>query len=296
MRWSLRSVPIAVLVIILVTLWAVHKDQRGLLDDTAVAAGLPPDFVPDLRRGEELYHLGGCLNCHAGAGDLQSVPAGGTPLHSVVGTFYPPNITPDPATGIGAWSNAEFINAMRQGRAPDGRHYYAAFPYPYYVMTSVADLVHLKAHLDSFSPVTNHTPPHMLDLPFSVRLGNLYWKALFHEPVEFVAAPDQSPEWNLGNAIVNGLGHCGMCHTPKGILFNDDRDRLFAGAPALDNHDTAAPRLAGLDPIKTLNGLDEWSGAISENSPMHAITLAFSQHLPPEYAQAVAIYLADPFP
>jgi len=295
-RILLAGAGTALIIAITVTLGAVWKDQRQLLDDAAVADSLPPGFTPDRHRGEELYHLGGCINCHRGEGEFHSVPSGGTPLHSVVGTFHPPNITPDRITGIGAWSSADFVNAMRQGRAPDGRHYYAAFPYPYYDLTSVVDLLHLKAHLDSLPPVTNTAPPHDLTFPFSIRLGNLYWKVLFHDPGEFVPVPGQSPEWNLGNAIVNGLGHCGMCHTPKGILFNDIPDRLFAGAPPLDRQDEAAPRLAGLDPVETLNGLDEWSGAISEQSPMHAVTLAFSHHLPRAYAEAVAIYLANPFP
>ncbi len=286
----------AAILVVAGVLWAVWQDHRRLLDDSAVGAQLPIGFTPDPQRGQILYHLGGCINCHRGADEEDATPSGGQPLHSVIGIFYPPNITPDQATGIGAWSEADFINAMRQGRAPDGRHYYAAFPYPYYTQTSVADLLHLKAYLDSLPAVTRTAPDHDLTLPFSLRAGNLLWKALFHDGDDFIPTPDRSPEWNLGKAIVNGLGHCGLCHTPKGLLFNDRQGQLFAGAPALDAEGKPAPRLAGLEPVAILNGLDEWSGAVSATSSMHAVTLAFSRHLPPAYAEAVAAYLADPSP
>ena len=294
-RYLLATVAAIVLGTSALAGWAYWSDRQNHLDPGEIRHQLPEDFIPDPARGEYLYHLGGCLDCHRSGrddGSLSDSPTGGMELHSPVGTFYPPNITPDRSTGIGDWSLADFVNSMRQGTAPDGRHYYAAFPYVYYSNATIADLAHLKSYLDTLEPVTSRTPGHDLDFPFNIRAGNLLWKAAFHRPGSHAPDSGRSEDWNTGNYIVNVFAHCGMCHTTKGLFFNDLSDRMFAGAKSLEPGGERVPSLLGLEATDIINALDEWSFAISENSPMYAVTLTFSRHLPASDTDAVATYLS----
>lgn len=278
-----------------VTGWLHWSHSRNLVNNAGITNMLPAGFLAEPGKGERLYHLGGCIDCHMGTPDVQGgpmLPSGGNALQSVAGVFYPPNITPDPSTGIGDWSLSDFVNAMRHGTDPDGRHYYPSFPYPYYSTVTLSDLAHLKAYIDSIEPVMNETPDHELAFPFDIRLGNLLWKALFHETGEFMPDSSRDEIWNSGSYIVNGLAHCGMCHTPKGPFFNDIQTSLFTGGPSLSPGDKPVPTIAGVDVTDIINALDEWSGAIDEDSSMFAVTLAFSRHLPFGDAEAVASYLS----
>ena len=145
------------------------------------------------------------------------------------GTFYTPNITPDPATGIGGWSAGEFVRAVSQGVSPGGHPYYPAFPYPSYSHMTQQDLVDLKAYLDTVEPVANPVPAHALDFPFGFRPLLDGWRLLFLEDGGFQPDPAQSETWNRGAYIVSGPGHCGECHTPRNALGAPERDRLLAG-------------------------------------------------------------------
>ena len=266
------------------------------ISDSELASSLPEGYSPDAGRGQVLYHLAGCGNCHsesAAAGIIGGVPSGGSALASFAGDFYPPNLTPDEETGIGGWSDAEFVNALKHGVGPDGRHLYPAFPYGSYAGMPVSDLLDIKAYLDGLDPVRSPRRAHDLGFPFNVRAALFYWKLLFHDSSEFVPDPSRSDEWNRGAILVNALGHCGFCHTPRNLLWAEDRGRPFEGSAPLKEGEPGAPRLAGIDQFEILNGLDEWSGAIDERSSMFLVTQSYSAHSSLEDQEAIATYLSS---
>ncbi len=195
---------------------------------TVLGCGAAPAASPEtLARGELLFHIGGCTNCHTATGG--PLLAGGDPLRTPFGTFYAPNITPDPQTGIGGWSTADFVRAMREGRSPKGEPYYPAFPYTSYALMSEEDLAALKAYLDTIPPVRQASRPHELPFPFNIRWGLRLWQWAFHDPKPFTPDPGRSEAWNRGAYLVLGPGHCGECHTPRtwyGVL---DHRRAFTG-------------------------------------------------------------------
>jgi mono/diheme cytochrome c family protein len=182
-------------------------------------------------RGELLFHIGGCTNCHTAKNGPPL--AGGDPLPTPFGTFHPPNITPDPETGIGGWTDEDFIRAMREGRAPDGTPYYPAFPYTSYRNMLEDDLRALKAYLDTLPAVRQETAPQELGFPYDQRWGLHLWQWLFLDREDaFEADPSQSEAWNRGAYLVLGPGHCAECHTPRSWYGALDRGHLFAGAGA----------------------------------------------------------------
>jgi mono/diheme cytochrome c family protein len=206
----------------------VSRRVRALALLVALAAPAARAADPDeLARGELLFHIGGCTNCHtAKDGPLL---AGGDPLVTPFGTFHAPNITPDPETGIGGWSTADFVRAMREGRSPTGAPYYPSFPYGSYARMSDADLAALKAFLDTVPPVRRPSRPHELSFPFSIRSGLHLWQWAFHDPTPLQPDPSRSEAWNRGAYLVLGPGHCGECHTPRSWHGALDQSRAFAG-------------------------------------------------------------------
>lgn len=252
--------------------------------------------IPDPQNGVVLFHLGGCGDCHLNRNPESpnfNRLTGGQALQTPVGDFYPPNITPDLETGIGSWSDLEFINAMVKGISPEGKHYSPSFPYTAYSKATFEDLLNIKAYLFSLDGVEDKSPPHDLVFPFNISTLNLPWKMLFLGPPGFDYKPEKSEEWNRGAYLVNGLGHCGSCHTPRNFLFAERAAQQFQGAPPIKTGEKKAPRIAGLDPDKILNGLDEWSGAVSETSAMYLVTEAYSNYASLEDLEAIATYLSD---
>lgn len=182
-----------------------------------------------LARGEYVFRAAGCESCHtdrAGGGEWL---AGGRVLETPVGRFVSPNITPDPETGIGGWSEADLARALRHGIAPDGWHYYPAFPYPAYSGMTDADIGDLKAFLDSVPAVRNPTARHELAWPYGWRILLGLWKLVGFSPGPFQPDPARSPAWNRGAYLVTVLGHCGECHTPRGWFGLPDEERALAG-------------------------------------------------------------------
>ncbi|WP_294643586.1 cytochrome c, partial [uncultured Aureimonas sp.] len=204
---------------------------------------LPPDAIAaeasgDAARGERLFHAGGCASCHAPsepAGDGAVVLAGGPPLVTKFGTFHAPNITPDPQAGIGAWSLADFANAMQRGVDPGGQPLYPAFPYTSYARMTAGDIADLHAYLMTLPASASVAPPNDLAFPYSVRRGVALWQRVFLDPKPVVALPaDASEVVKRGQYLVEGPGHCGECHTPRtfGGLGGLDHSRWLAGGPA----------------------------------------------------------------
>jgi mono/diheme cytochrome c family protein len=148
-----------------------------------------------------------------------------------VGVFYPGNLTPDEETGLGAWSDVEFVNAMTRGIAPDGTHYFPAFPYDSYEAMTVEDVLDLHAYLMGLPAVPSpHRPPEIPAAPLA-RRGVGLWKRLALDGRTFQPDPGRSESWNRGDYLVNGPGHCGECHTPRNWLMVPDESRYLAGGP-----------------------------------------------------------------
>ncbi len=182
-------------------------------------------------RGAYLVRAAGCHACHSDPKRKDEPLSGGAALETPFGTFYGPNITPDPEHGIGRWSDADFLRALRQGVAPDGRHYYPVFPYTSYAGMSEQDALDLKAYLFTLAPVARPDRPHEIAFPFSLRILLGPWKALFFEAKPFAPEPDRNARWNRGAYLVEHLGHCGECHTPRNLLGATDPSRKLAGNP-----------------------------------------------------------------
>lgn len=183
------------------------------------ASQAPSETVTgDPERGAYVARLGGCQSCHTDTKNRGPDLAGGVELKSPFGTFYAPNITPDEETGIGGWSDADFIRAMTEGRAPDGSRYYPSFPYTSYTRMTRQDLVDLKAYLDTVPPVKQAVRDHDMRFPYNLRIMLGPWKALFLDTGEFEPNPEKSAAWNRGAYIVNGPAHCGECHTARNFF------------------------------------------------------------------------------
>jgi mono/diheme cytochrome c family protein len=187
---------------------------------------------PDLDNGRTMFHAGGCASCHATPNqDDRTRLGGGLALKSAFGTFYVPNISPDPRDGIGGWSEAQFVTAMIKGTSPDGRHYYPAFPYTSYQRMRVEDVRDLFAYLRTLPPVSGRAPDHELPFPYSIRRGVGLWKLLYLDGVPFRPDPARSEAWNRGAYLVNGPAHCAECHSPRNAFGAIIEAQRFAGGP-----------------------------------------------------------------
>jgi mono/diheme cytochrome c family protein len=181
-----------------------------------------------VEQGRYLVVLGDCIACHTVAGGRPF--AGGLDLETPFGKLVTPNITPDPGTGIGSWTDEEFIAAMQAGRGRGGRRLYPAMPYPAYTKMSNDDVMAIRAYLATVPAVENRVVSNLLPFPFNIRLSMAFWNWLNFTPGRFREDPRRSAEWNRGAYIVEGPGHCGTCHTPKNVLGGDKAGRSLAGA------------------------------------------------------------------
>ena len=204
--------------------------QAGALALLALAADCAfAQGAPDAKRGEYLARAGGCVGCHTEAKEGAVRFAGGRELKTPFGTFYGPNITSHPQAGLGKWSEADFVRAMREGVRPDGANLFPAFPYPSFTKISDADLRDIWAYLRTLPPSDRANRPHELGFPFGWRPLVGVWKRLYFTPGPFVADPKASPTANRGAYLVQALGHCGECHTPRSTLGGPRADRFLAG-------------------------------------------------------------------
>jgi mono/diheme cytochrome c family protein len=209
-------------------------------------------YTPNLANGETIFNAGGCASCHAVPGQPDRLKlGGGLALHSPFGTFYLPNISSDLKDGIGRWTEAEFINAVMRGVSPEGFHYFPAFPYVSYAHARVSDIRDLFAYLKTLPPVSGKVRDHDVPFPFNIRRNIGIWKLLFMSDKPFVPDTSRSPQWNRGAYLVNSLGHCAECHSPRNFLGGIVTSQRFAGAPDLDGK--------GWVPNITQKGLGDWS-------------------------------------
>jgi len=201
-------------------------------------------------QGKSLVVAGDCASCHTA--DPAKPFAGGKRIETPFGAIYAPNLTPDRGTGLGAWSDADFVRALRYGVAPDGSRYYPAFPYPNFTRLTRDDILSIRAYLATLTPFQNKAPSPDLRFPLNVRAVMRVWNFVFFKPG--ILEPDQQRpvDWNRGRYLVEGAGHCGACHTPKNIFGADRRQRAFAGGKV---DGWFAPRLDGA----ARSGLQSWS-------------------------------------
>jgi mono/diheme cytochrome c family protein len=231
---------------------------------TVVASALP-QHTADLANGELLFHAGGCASCHASPAATNACDgkyadgarlSGGRCLKTPFGTFSVPNISNHKTDGIGAWTDAQFVTAMREGVGIDGEHLYPSFPYSSYRNMTLPDLLDLRAYLATLPVVAGKAPPHSLPLPFQVRRGVGMWKLLYLRDQPPDTLPETaSAEIKRGAYLVNGPGHCGECHTQRDALGGPMPARHLAGGPA--------PEGEGWIPNITpaADGLAAWSAA-----------------------------------
>ncbi|WP_052316660.1 c-type cytochrome [Thioalkalivibrio nitratireducens] len=187
-----------------------------------------------VRQGEYLLRAGGCVSCHTEKRDDAPFLAGGRAIESPFGTFYGPNITPDPETGIGRWAEDDFVRALRNGRNPSGSHYYPAFPYTSYTRLRREDIGALWAYLQTVEPVRRENRPHDLVWYARFRPSLAGWKFLHFRTEEFEPRADETDEWNRGAYLSQALAHCAECHTPRTRTGGLDPRRLYAGARLAD--------------------------------------------------------------
>ncbi|GAC1301179.1 MAG: cytochrome c [Steroidobacteraceae bacterium] len=188
-----------------------------------------PSTASVLARGEYLTTAADCIACHTVA-DSAKPFAGGVPFKLPVGVIYSTNITADPATGIGRWSDEDFVHAVRDGIGKGGEHLYPAFPYTSYTQLSRGDVLAIKAYLMSMPAMRQTNRPNALRFPFNQRWAIGFWNAAFFKNRRFVADAAKSPDWNRGAYLATALGHCGECHTPRNIAFGLEHGDELAGA------------------------------------------------------------------
>jgi mono/diheme cytochrome c family protein len=209
-------------------------------------------YTPNLANGQTTFNAGGCSSCHAVPGQPDRLKlGGGLALTSPFGTFYVPNISSDPTDGIGRWTEAQFITAVTEGVSPSGAHYFPAFPYTTYAHARVSDVRDLFAYLKTLAPVSGKVRDHDVPFPFNIRRNIGIWKWLFMDVKPFMPDTARPAQWNRGAYLVNSLGHCAECHSPRNFLGGIVAPQRFAGGPD--------PEGKGWVPNITQKGISDWS-------------------------------------
>jgi Cytochrome c, mono- and diheme variants len=262
-----------------------------------LAIGARADDKVLIANGEYLARAGDCIACHTNPGG--ALFAGGRAMPTPFGTIYSSNITPDPETGIGSWNADDFYGTMHTGRFPDGGLIYPAMPFGSYTKVTRADSDAIFAYLRAVPPVHQPNRPHDLSFPYNNRSLILGWRTLFFDEGEYVPDPSKSAEWNRGAYLVQGLGHCAMCHSPINALGGNSQSRAFEGglipmqnwyAPSLTSNKEAGLGEWSIDEIVALlrTGISE-RGAVY--GPMAEVTFNSLQYLNDADVRAMAIFL-----
>lgn len=249
-----------------------------------------------ISKGEYLTRAADCVACHVVPGGKEF--AGGLEFKLPFGTLYSPNITPDKETGIGNWTDDEFVSALQKGVGKDGKHYYPAFPYTSYTMMPREDILAIKAYLFSLEPINQKPKENDLAFPFNQRWGMMFWNAVFADNERFVPDSKQSAEWNRGAYLVQGPGHCGECHTPRNIFQAMSSGNSLAGGEIGNwrayNISSDAKHGIGAWPQEALvsylsKGYAPGYGGAG--GPMADAVEHSLRHLTPQDINAIAVYL-----
>lgn len=261
-------------------------------------AGIDDQNFGQIERGRYLATVGDCAGCHTLPGSGQAF-AGGLRIETPFGVLAAPNITPDAATGIGSWTDQEFLDAMTKGTGRDGTHLYPAMPYTYYTRVTKDDALAIRAYLNTAPPVRHAVDVNQLPFPFDIRASLTIWDAMFFTPGEFRPRADKNVEWNRGAYLAEGLGHCGLCHTPKNFLGGDRASAPLQGSPL---QGWMAPNITN----DARRGIGGWSidEIVAYLKTGHNLTSAAtgpmadeishsSAHMTDADLRAIAIYLKD---
>ena len=250
-----------------------------------------------IERGRQLAAAGDCVVCHTAPGGVAN--AGGRAMVTPFGTIFTTNLTPDPEHGIGQWSFSAFQRAMREGISRDGRHLYPAFPYTSFARMTDDDLMALYAYLMAQPAVASAPPTTRLAFPLNQRAFMATWNGLFHDASPFEPTPKQSTEWNRGAYLVNAVGHCGACHTPRNALGAERSGQAFLSGAMVDGWE--APALTGLSRAPVPWSADELYRYLRHGhtehhgmaaGPMAPVVQQLAQ-VPDSDIRAMATYLAS---
>jgi mono/diheme cytochrome c family protein len=273
----------AVSALLLTTIWS-SADAADLQEFTQI------------ERGRYLTILSDCASCHTVPGSNQPL-AGGRPIETPFGNIVAPNITPDPETGVGSWSDEQFDAAIRKGMRRDGSRLYPAMPYNAYTKMSRDDVLAIRAYLNTVTPVRNAVVANTLPFPFNIRASMRVWNAFYFKEGDYRSDPNQSAEWNRGAFLVDGPGHCGACHTPKTFLGGDKTDQYLRGgylqgwhAPDITND--ARLGLGGWSKVDLVSYLRSGHNRITAaTGPMGEVVTLSSAHMTDPDLNAIATYL-----
>jgi mono/diheme cytochrome c family protein len=261
-------------------------------------SGARADAASDtVARGKALAEAADCAGCHTA--DQAKPFAGGKRIDTPFGAIYSPNLTSDRDTGLGAWSDEQFIRALRQGIAPDGSRYYPAFPYPYFTKITRDDLLAVRAYLMTLAPFRNRRPPPELRWPLNYRVVMRAWDYLFFRPGIFEPDQQKSAEWNRGGYLVAGAAHCGACHTPKNWFGADKRGQRYGGglvagwfAPRLDSAGRSGLKSWSVEDI--VEYLQSGRNArTNADGPMAEVVVNSTTKMSDADVRAIAVYLKD---
>jgi mono/diheme cytochrome c family protein len=275
----------------------------GVVSWTALAnaAEIDKQDFSQIQRGHYLAIAGDCAACHTLPGSGHDF-AGGRAIETPFGKLIAPNITPDPLTGIGAWTDDEFVNALINGTGRHGERLYPAMPYTYFTKLSRDDALAIRAYLNTVPAVQNAVKVNQLPFPLNIRSGMMAWNFLFFRPGSFNPDPKKSAEWNRGAYLVEGAGHCGMCHTPKNFLGGDKTGDRLEGynlqgwfAPNITNDNRRGLGSWSVEQIAAYlkNGANEF---ITGNGIMSETIHLSTSHMRDGDLHAIAVYLKDQQP
>lgn len=270
----------------------------GLLFLVHMASAQTPteSDAEQVRRGEYLARAGNCMGCHTARGGEPY--AGGRKLNTPFGEFITSNITPDNETGIGRWNSEDFWQALHHGKSKDGRYLYPAFPYTEYTKVTRPDADAIFAYLRSLPPVVQTNPPHKINSPYDNQTLLFLWRKWYFKEGTYQPDKSKSDEWNRGNYLVQGLGHCNACHMPRNVWGASQDDKL-SGSKIVGTY-WYAPSL--ISPLEA--GVGEWSiedivellstginGHAVTSGPMATIVRQSLQYLSVEDMRSIAVYL-----
>jgi len=267
------------------------------LATSVVARAQQPDMqsFEVIQHGRYMATAADCTACHTAPGGKPF--AGGGALETPFGTLLAPNITPDLQTGIGGWTDDEFVSAVKNGIGGHGIHLYPAMPYTYYTKMSRADVLAIRAYLATIDPVQNKVIANQLPFPFNQRETMIGWNVLYFNPGNLKPDPGKSAEWNRGAYLVEGAEHCGLCHTPKNAMGGDDNDRAMQGsvlqnwyAPNITNNARVGVGGWSIDDIVLYLKTGRNRFGMASGPMADAITHSLS-HVSDADIRAIAVYL-----
>lgn len=249
-------------------------------------------------RGKYIALAADCGSCHSAPGGRPF--AGGAPLKTPFGKIYPPNITPDPKAGIGSWTEADFTRALREGVRKDGARLYPAMPYGSYTKMTDDDVGALWAYLRTVPAVKRVPPANTLVFPFNLRPGLAVWQAAYFKPGRFAPSPDKDAIWNRGAYLVDAMGHCGSCHTPRNIAQGLEKQRRLTGAqiegwyaPDISSDPLSNLGTTSVDDLATFLKTGKSRGNVKSFGLMQEVVHDSLSHLGDDDIHAIAVYLKD---